>query len=208
MPRTAFACVGVFARTNQRALEWARARSAQLVTEVNAATREAIREIIGLAFEEGLPPREAARLLRDVVGLHSRDAAAVADYRADLLARGASTEFAEAKAARYSRKLLNARTETIARTESMAAANAGQEELWQQAVERGELPEDIYEVWITTPDDALCPECAAMEGALTKVGEPFVDAGGFPPLHPNCRCVTGIALPEDLERAGITEGAS
>ena len=79
MPRTALACVGVFARTNQRALEWARARSAQLVTEVNAATREAIREIIGLAFEEGLPPREAARLLRDVIGLHSRDAAAVAD---------------------------------------------------------------------------------------------------------------------------------
>lgn len=204
MPELAFSCVGTFDRVNPRAVEWASDHAAALVTEVDAATRDAIRQIVVRSFEEGIPPEQAARLMRSVVGLHSRDAQAVASLRADLVRRGASEEFAARKAERYAEKLLNARCLMIARTEVMAAANRGQEELWRQAAETGQLPADVRRVWIVTPDDDLCPECAELDGALAQLDLPYPGAGGpGPPLHPNCRCVEGIATPEDLARAGI-----
>ena len=83
------ACLLAFDRADAAALKWARTKAAQMVTEIGATTRTAIREIVARAVAEGIPPRQASRLIRDVVGLHSNQAAAVANLRQELLDAGA-----------------------------------------------------------------------------------------------------------------------
>lgn len=88
-----------------------------------------------------------------------------------------------------------ARAEMIARTESMRAANAGQRESWDQAVEKGLLPADIKREWIATSD--ACPFCVALDGKTASLsGEYPNDGGEGPPLHPDCRCTEGISAEE------------
>ena len=86
----------------------------------------------------------------------------------------------------------DARAEMIGRTESMAAANEGQREGWEQAAEEGLLPPGYKRVWIATSD--ACPECDDLNGETTDEDGTYPDDGeDGPPLHPNCRCTEGIA---------------
>lgn len=89
----------------------------------------------------------------------------------------------------------DARADTIARTETMTASNAGQRETWDQAVDAGVLTGDERQEWIVTPDDRLCPICEGLDGETAALGESFnVDGDELdgPPAHPNCRCTTGL----------------
>ena len=84
------------------------------------------------------------------------------------------------------------RADMIARTETMLAANEGQRQAWDQAVEKGLLTGDDKATWIITPIDA-CPECEALDGETRDLNGEYPDPGGDgPPLHPNCRCTEGI----------------
>lgn len=86
----------------------------------------------------------------------------------------------------------DARAELIARTESMSAANEGQRQGWDQAVEDGLLRADSKRVWIAAEDP--CPECEDLDGEETGLDEDYPNDGGDGPLlHPNCRCTEGIA---------------
>jgi len=69
--------------------------------------------------------------------------------------RVVTTEFLDRVTARYAQRLLNQRLLNIARTETIAAANEGQRQLWQQAIDRGDLTGRERRAWITTPDDRL-----------------------------------------------------
>lgn len=88
-----------------------------------------------------------------------------------------------------------ARANVIARTESMTAANEGQRQGWDQAVEEGLLPADAKRVWIAT-DVGPCPICEGLDGQEATLGDEYDDAAGGagPPAHPNCRCTEGIAF--------------
>jgi SPP1 gp7 family putative phage head morphogenesis protein len=89
------------------------------------------------------------------------------------------------------------RAETIARTETMRAANEGQIEAWQQAAETGLLTGNESTEWITTPDDRLCPICEPLDGQTTALGGTFEvdgDRVSSPPAHPRCRCTVGLAV--------------
>ena len=86
------------------------------------------------------------------------------------------------------------RTEMIARTETIRAANSGAEEGYRQA--------GVTEKkWLASGD--ACPDCLALNGTVAMVGSAFVDLNGqlpasgatvkyeainVPPAHPNCRC--------------------
>lgn len=84
-----------------------------------------------------------------------------------------------------------ARADLIARTEAMTAANEGQRQAWDQAVDEGLLTGNEQAEWIATSD--ACPECEALDGELRPLdGEYLHDGGDGPPLHPNCRCTEGI----------------
>lgn len=187
---------------NPRAVLWARTNSARLITEVTASVQASVREIIGRAFTEGFAPREAARLIREIVGVTERQAGAVMTYQGQLLVAGRSADDAARLAARYGQQLLNQRALTIARTETITSSCQGQQELWRQAVDRGLLnPEATWRQWIVTDDDRLCEAiCLPMDGQIVGLEEPFTTGDGRPAMmpgqdvHPNCRCAYGLSF--------------
>lgn len=89
------------------------------------------------------------------------------------------------------------RADLIARTESMIAANEGQAEAWDQAVEAGLLTGNEQKTWIVSEDEALCPICDGLADQTVGLDENFKspDTGeefDQPPAHPRCRCTTGL----------------
>lgn len=100
---------------------------------------------------------------------------------------------------RYYERALRHRAKNIARTETLRASNAGQQELWRQAAEQGYLkPERTRRKWIVTPDDRLCEYCKDIRVRNedgVPLDEPFEAEDGpvdYPPAHPSCRCATGL----------------
>lgn len=88
---------------------------------------------------------------------------------------------------------------------TLFSANRGQRELWFQAQEKGQLPEDQHRVLIATPDDRVRDAHWDANKQVVRVDEPFDLGDGTtePGQAPNCRCAQGLATPEDLERAGL-----
>lgn len=202
-----------FEKTNPEASSWAQNESAMLVTEVGVGTKRAIREIIYQAFEEGMPPRVAARIIRAEVGLLESQVEAVKKVRKKLkkakggelikmgkmkvrvpeggLSAARVIELTE----RYAARSLNYRALMIARTETMAASNEGQRQLWQQATGQGLLTGMELREWIITPDDRLCEICEGMAGQTVGINDLFELPSGNvmnPPAHPQCRCAQGL----------------
>lgn len=115
----------------------------------------------------------------------------------------------QARAERY-------RGETIARTESINALRAGQEQAISQAVEQaGVLPEDIERKWDATGDGRTRPDHARMEGQKRGYGVPFTAPDGSKLMYPGdsslgapgsqtiqcrCRAVTRIDFAGQLRR--------
>lgn len=201
-----------FDKANPASIAWARLRAAGLIQGIDAGTRAAIRNILGNMFEQGITPRQAVNQIAPLIGLSTPQVEAVGNLRGAILDNPGGTVFAGNTAIRvpetvtpeflarrteeYSNRLLNQRALTIARTETIAAANEGQLELWDQALEKGLLLGNEQRVWIATPDDRTDPVCAEMDGQRADLGEPFMTPDGdeimAPPVHPNCRCATGL----------------
>jgi hypothetical protein len=109
----------------------------------------------------------------------------------------------------YSRKYLKYRAQTIARTESMRALNAGARQAWVQAIATGKVNQELVRrSWIVTHDERLCQWCAPVPrmnpGRGVKFDEPFKTPLGdamHGPLHPSCRCTEWIQQyePQQLE---------
>ncbi len=79
----------------------------------------------------------------------------------------------------------DARAEMIARTETLYAANEGQRQGWDQAVDEGLLTGDEKRVWIAT--SGACDICDELDGETTDLDGEYPDPGGDgPPQHPNC----------------------
>lgn len=198
-----------FDRTNPSAVLWVEQHAAELVTEVTDGTRKAIRRIITRAFVEGIPPREAAEMLRKVVGLHSRDEEAIEALRKRILDNPGGKVFAGKRPIRvpekgmtkaklrqtlskYADRLRNRRALLIARTETIRGSNEGQNQLWNQAIERGQLPRNTKRVWIATGDERTCPICSELDGKVAPISGSFENRFSSPPAHPGCRCTTGL----------------
>lgn len=180
--------------TNPFALRAAERTAAQLVTNVTSETRAAIRVVVTAAIEQGLTPREAARLIRPMFGLTQRQAQAVLNQRARDEARGLDADRIAARAQAYADRLLRRRAEMIARTELMRASNSGQLEIWRDAQQQGLLGPNARKKWLVADDDRLCPACEALSGETVLLGEMFSAGVEAPPLHPNCRCTLVLAV--------------
>lgn len=104
-------------------------------------------------------------------------------------------------AGRYSERLLKLRAETIARTETIKALNAGRQEGLDQLVASGRLDADqIARKWDDTGDGRTRDSHRAADGQQVAQGEPFT-VGGYQMMFPgdtslgapagevvNCRC--------------------
>lgn len=182
-----------FNRINPEAVNWVDNYSFELIRGITDESKAAIRNVIARAFSEGIPPRDAARLIRASVGLTDGQAQAVVNMRADLISKGVSFDVATARANRYAGRLARQRAENIARTETMRASNEGQRQLWRQAQDRGYLPRAQQRVWIATEDERVCPVCGKLDGKRAALNGQFAGGHDGPPAHPSCRCTQGLA---------------
>lgn len=189
--KTAFA----FNVKDPRAVAWAKQHGAARVVEIGRETRKAIASVISRAQADGLNTRQQASLIRPLIGLTERDANAVYNRHETLILEGLDAEEALLEAATYADELLDARARTIARSETSEAAEEGQRQTWEQAVEEGYLPADVQRVWLATP--LACPICQDMDGEAVGLDEPWTLPDGEetlnPQAHPNCTCSQGIA---------------
>lgn len=181
-----------FDDTAPRAAKIASTQAAQLITNITDETEKNIRNLITSAIREGIPPYDAARMIRPMIGLTSAQGQAAMKFRASLIDGGLTLDKVNTQTDKYAAKLLATRADSIARTEIMGALNAGQEESYNQAQDDGYLtPNATQEVILS--DDA-CPICQGIaDDGPIPVGDTFPDGG--PPFHPQCRCTTGIATP-------------
>jgi len=189
---------------------------------VRADAREALREVVTDTLNAGGGPRRAAQQLTARIGngvLSRYDAGLVRSFREQLASDparalrrtlrdkrydktlgkpGALTrEQIDRMATAYERKLAAWRSQTIARTAAMQAANDGQHAAWREAVASGSVDAaDVRRYWIVADDERMCTVCAPvpdMNARGVGLDELFSTPIGqvlTPVLHPNCRCTT------------------
>jgi hypothetical protein len=198
-----------FDMKNPRAIRWARERGAKLVTDITQETRGTIRRIISAGLDEGIAPRESALLIRESVGLTDAQSDAVlrlnrkivespgkvikaGKIRVRVPLEGMSRAKLDSVLTRYSDRLLKQRSETIARTETITASNAGQREMWLQARDKGLLAPTTQREWIATA--SACDTCQGLNGTLAPLDGLFEGGYGGPAAHPRCRCTTSLVF--------------
>lgn len=218
-----------FDRVNERAVRVMRENQLRLVRELADAQREAIRLSMVQSIERGLNPRDAARLIRGSIGLTGGQVQMVENYRL-LLERGSAealtrrlrdrrfdptlrsgrpltTQQITRMVDRYRERALVWRSETIARTEALAAVHVGAEQMYREAVFTGVLSEnDILRTWRPARDERVRESHSAMRGQQrTGLSDPFISGNGnrlrYPadPAAPasdriQCRCGVSVRL--------------
>ncbi len=95
-------------------------------------------------------------------------------------------------------KMTRTRANVLARTEIVRAHAEGQLDAFERL---GVEEVGIQAEWITAGDERVCPECAALEGAVMTIKE----ARGLIPRHPNCRCAW-IPANKDRKEKGQLRG--
>lgn len=190
-----------FSIQHPEAERWARTYAGRLVQGLTRESQKAMADAIAEMIRLQIPPREGARLLRQMLGLHPRFARAVVNFRQDLAQQGYADTYIRQKADEYAKRLLNHRAEVVARTESLRAVQEGQRQSFQQAVEQGVLrPDRTRRQWVTANDERVCVICGPMDGATTPLDEPWQTPAG--PLdiptdsHPQCRCSVVLVFPD------------
>lgn len=191
-----------FNAMNARSVQWVLTHSGNLVRGVSEESKQAIRARVLEMFQRGLTPAQAAREIRQYIGLTQRDAGALWRYQQGLQDRFAAGEIQARtlvrRVERYRTQLLAHRATMIARTEALSAINQGQQEAWRQAAEQGFIEPNQKREWLVTLDERLCPICAPVP-ANGPVGltESFILGDGSaidaPPAHPQCRCTMRLA---------------
>jgi ketosteroid isomerase-like protein len=215
--------------TNYRAVSQAQQNRYQLIREISDEQRTVVRRAVSEGVARGDNPRVIARDIRESIGLTETQAGYVTSYRRALesgdydnaLGRqlsdgrsdrtirrirsegGALTpEQIDDMTERYRKNFVAFRAETIARTESLRAANDGTRELFKQAVERSDLlATELETTWHAGPSTGARASHQAMDGVAVKFGQEFTlpdgtrmtgpgDPRGGAKHNANCRCTT------------------
>lgn len=221
-----------FDRLNPSAASAARTLSQNLTSTLSKEIADTIRRIIGQQVASGQNPAVAAAKIKQVIGLTPQQAQALANYRAalesgkwgvasnyDISAKDGSVignaasgkvKLSQARidelVERYRQRQLRQRAQTIARTESMAAASSGASEAWSQMMAAsGYPPTDFRRFWIATNDTRTRPDHVAIPHLNPKgvlPGQPYHYPGGtimrpHDPAAParmtiRCRCCEAV----------------
>lgn len=211
-----------FDSSNPRVAAFINARTANLVKEIDASSKNAIKRVIARSSQEGLSSRNAAKLVQNVIGLDSGRAEHVMNFQFKLQAAKDEGRFVSTLTPKQ-RKLLSAEirlnpgslsqkqidkfvsnyadrklvesSKLIARTESLSSVNHGHMEIWRQATDKGVIPANrARKEWIIDAGTA-CEICEPIQGQRVKLNETFDSAVGpldAPPAHPNCNCMMNL----------------
>jgi len=179
---------------NPRAVDYARLRAAELVSQVSDSTRRGIQRVIAEGVESGLTVQQQASRIKEMLGLTPRQVSALDNFKQMLTTEGRKPAQIKRMVNRQKNRMLRSRATAIARTETINAVNAGQEEIWAQAMDQGLIDFNARKKWVVTPDDLLCPICKPIpknNPGGVPIGTPFQTSVGprmRPAAHPNCRC--------------------
>jgi hypothetical protein len=179
---------------------WQKKYLPSFLKDVERVSRNGIAAKLQQAFstEGGMSPRQLAQAIKRDVGLTERQMAGVDRFHTRLVNQGVSPAQIETRVARFSAAHRSRRALTIARTETIRAANQGQRLVYEHAVKEGHAKlKSVRQRWLVTPDDRLDIEiCEPMEGQVVGLREPFIDGAGAavdgPPAHPMCRCAVSM----------------
>ena len=220
--------------TNHAAVAWAERNQLELVREFTDEQRGLVRRIITDGVRAGENPREMAKEIRESIGLTDYQAQVVANYRTALESqdwnnalgreltdgrsdrsvaaaqradRALSSDQIDTMVERYRRNMVAFRAETIARTEALRVAHQGTDELFRQAIARGDVEADslVREWHHTSAGKDPRPQHEEMNGQTRKVGEAFESGTGARLMYPgdpsagpsetvNCRCCVSTQL--------------
>jgi hypothetical protein len=230
MPLVGRVAIG-FNVTNPGTVRWLQTWELQALRGFSEQAREAVTEAIQGAILAGRNPLDTARSIPRAIGLTARMERAAQNYEAALRegrmgdaaryglrdrrmnhARApAEDERIQRMVGRYRDRAQRLRAETIARTESIRAANAGNHLLWEQQIDEGRVTRDrLRRKWVYTADSKVRHEhrtIPSLNPGGVSQGEPFQSELGpilFPgdPAAPpantiNCRCtvITRIVGP-------------
>ncbi len=221
-----------FNLANPRAVRSLQDTRLRLVREFGFEQRLASQVFLEEAFAAGLAPIEQARVLKRSIGLTQHQARIIQNYRRQLQNRSAgaltralrdrrfdstiarsialdrplTTAQIDRMVGRYTERWVQFRAQTIAKTETLAAAGAADLELWEQAVEEGVISaDDVFNTWRTSGRRNVRDSHRAMNGQKRRLGVPFDSGLGsklrFPgdPQAPaadriNCHCVVARQL--------------
>lgn len=184
---------------NKQVAALLKTRTGEQITALQDGTLAAVRLATRRALTHGLSPRDVADEIKGSIGLNDRQAVALSNFRAGLLARGKHTDDqVDRLVDAYGARLLDQRAVMIARTEVRFATNAAQQAVWSAADKDGLLPPDSVRVWIV--DGNPCPElCRPMNGKTARLGEAWTLPDGREVMvptesHPHCYCVEQLRL--------------
>ena len=185
-PETGAQIIVRFGVQSESAQEWLRRQSSRLIVEITESQRAAARHILTDGLSRGDNPRKTAielvgkfdpstgRRTGGTIGLTSREAAAVQKRRLDLINDGKTATQADKLAGRYASKLLKLRGERIARTETMAALNAGRMEAMRQAISAGQIRADaVTKIWMSARDARTRDAHRMLDGSVADLDKPF-----------------------------------
>ena len=202
-----------FDPTETEAVTYLRQNDMNLIRETSADVLATIRQTITDGVTSGRNPLDVARDVRSSIGLTARQNQAVLNYRHALenldrralqralrdkrfdssVARAIENDRALPKdkidgmVERYRQRYLKYRSETIARTEGLRAANGGQDLAWRQMVAKGIIPpEAITRKWWHRHDSRVRTShllIPAMNPKGVGLDEPFQSIEG-PILYP------------------------
>lgn len=194
-----------FDPSHPRAAQLARASRLTLIREFTAEQRQAVRQAIGRAFDEGTGTGSTARAFREAIGLNSEQEAWVASFRGQLrrldakalsralrdrrfdrtVARAIQRKEALSEARidrmveRYRARTLAMRSENIARTEALRATSQAREEALRQMIEQtGMDPRRVERIWNATRDRRTRDAHTAMDKQRRGVDQAFEDGDG------------------------------
>lgn len=186
--------------TSPTSVQWLRNHADEFLGGIENVSREGIAAHVRRSFQQDISRETLARRIRQHVGLTEHQLRSVEVFEDRLIAQGVDPAVIERRVAKYAEAQMVRRARTIARTETIRVANAGQQLTWEQAVDEGLLkPSATSRVWLVTPDDRLDLEiCEPMEGQRVGLTEPFKTGTGasvlHPPAHPLCRCAVVMEL--------------
>lgn len=193
-----------FTGKDPRAIAWAQQRAGARILGITKETQKAVAETIARSLKTQLKREEVIDSISKIVGLDSRQARALGNFYEknlnlmieDGLPYEKAVKVVTKLSKEYRERLLIQRATRIARTETLAAANAGRMLSWSEADAQGLLPVGSEKRWKTATDERTCSICGPLHNTTVGWESSFPTGDIMPPNHPNCRC-TAVIVPAE-----------
>jgi hypothetical protein len=204
---------------NPNAIEAVRTLETRVITTLDTALVETVKQHVTEGIRDGVNPRTVARSLRSVLGIPPKRLEEIAGYRVKLenahkrldalsnqlrdrrydpMVRKARATGVPLKPAQidkaveaYRKRVLAQNSATVARTAALDAQKLAQRLSWEDAVEKGIVDRGrIRRRWVGVLDERERPEHVAMEGEVVGFDQPFSNGELVPGDSTyNCRCL-------------------